>query len=160
MEGEGEAEEEVSEVRRGRKKGREGQNERRPLTKTMTTGRAKFPKEKKNTKKRDTCHVHENTTLKVSPGPSHDLVKDEELAKARSKEGKRKVKKVGPGGILKPVCQTSSAGPRYYACPYEPCEETVVSIEGMRSHIKWVHALYSYSCSYCHFTTKSFDSLK
>ena len=111
-------------------------------------------------RKKNTCDVQEDTTLKVSPGPSHDLVKDEELAKARSKEGKRKVKKVGPGGILKPVCQTSSTGARYYTCPYELCEETVVSTEGMRSHIRRVHALYSYSCSYCHFTTKNFDSLK
>ena len=87
-------------VRRGgaeRRVGR-GQNERRPLTKTTMRGHAKFLKEKKTTPKKGT-HVmyQEDTTLKVSPGSSHDLVKDEVLAKARSKEGKRKVKKVGPG---------------------------------------------------------------
>ena len=93
-------------------------------------------------------------------GPSQDLTPDEQLTKARSKEGKGKVKKVGPWGILEPVCQTSSTGARYYTCPYEPCEETVVSIEWMRSHIKQVHTLYSYSCAYCPFTTKNFDFLK
>ena len=77
----------------------------------------------------------------VSPGPSHDLIRNNKITKARSKEGKRKMKKVGLGGILEPVGQTSSTGARYYPCPYEPCEEMVVSIEGMRSHIKQVHAL-------------------
>ena len=74
-----------------------------------------------------------DSTLHVSPGPSHDLIRDDEITKARSKERKRKVKKVGSRGILEPVHQTSSTGARYYTCPYEPCEETVVSIEGMRS---------------------------
>ena len=70
------------------------------------------------------------------------------------------MKKVGPGRILLPVHQTSSTGARYYTCPCEPCEEMVVPIEEMRSHIKQVHALYSYSCAYCPLTAKNFDSLK
>ena len=67
---------------------------------------------------------------------------------------------MGLGGILEPVHQTSSTGARYYACHYELCEEMVVSTEGMRSHIKQVHALYSYSFAYCPFMTKNFASLK
>ena len=117
-------------------------------------------KRKSTPKKRQSVDVQKDRTLHVSPGPSHDLIRDDEITKARSKEGKRKVKKVGPGGILEPVRQTSSTRARFYACPYEPCEGTVVSIEGMRSHIKQVHALYSSSCAYCPFTTKNFDSLK
>ena len=86
VEGEGEAEEEV----------RWGGAER--LDKDNDDRTCQISKRKKTTpKKRDTCDIQEDTTLKVSPGPPHDLVKDEELAKARSKEGKRKVKKVGPG---------------------------------------------------------------
>ena len=126
----------------------------------MTMGPKKISKRKSIPKKWETSNIQNDSTLNISPGPSHDLIRDDEITKARSKEGKRKVKKVGPGGILEPVCQTSSTGVRYYACPYEPCEEMVVSIEGMRSHIKQVHTLYSYSCAYCPFITKNFDSLK
>ena len=126
----------------------------------MMTGSKKIQKENVHPKKGRLRDMQKDSTLNVSPGPSHDLIRDDEITKARSKEGKRKVKKVGPGEILEPVHQTSSTGARYYACPYQPCEETVVSIEGMRSHIKQVHTLYSYSCAYCPFTTKNSDSLK
>ena len=125
----------------------------------MMTGPAKFQKENQHPKKRESVDVQQDSTSHVSPGPSQDLIRDDKIIKARSKEGKRKVKKVGPGGILEPVRQTSSTGARYYACPYDQCEETIVSIEGMWSHIKHVHELFSYSCSYCAFTTKNFDSL-
>ena len=81
------------------------------------------------------------------------------LLRPEAKRGK-KGEESGARGILEPVRQTSSTEARYYACPYEPCEETVVSIEGMRSHIKQVRTLYSYSCAYCPFMTKNFDSLK
>ena len=83
--------------------------------------------------------------------------------KTFQKQGKRmgkEGKESGVGGILEPVRETSAMGTRYYSCPYEPCQETVISIEGMRSHIKQVHELVSYRCKYCSFTTKNFDSLK
>ena len=118
-----------------------------------TTVHVKFQKENQHPK-RESVDIQQDSTLHVSPGPSHDLIRDDEITKVRSKEGKRMVKKLGLGGILEPVCQTSSIGARFYACPYEPCEEMVVSIEGMRSHIKQVHALYSYSCAYCQFMSK------
>ena len=101
-----------------------------------------------------------DSSLAQEPGPSHDLTPDKDIAKARKKDGKRKVKKVGLGGILEPVWEISAMGTRYYSCPYEPCQETVISIEGMRSHIKQVHELVSYCCEYCSFTTKNFDLLK
>ena len=120
----------------------------------------KISKRKSTPKKRDSTDIQKDTSLQVSPGPFHDLTPDTEITEVRSKNGEKKVKKVGLGGILEPVRKTSSAGVRYYSCPYDPCEETTVSIEGMRSHIKPVHALFSYRCTYCLFTTKNFDSLK
>ena len=111
-------------------------------------------------KKRDTINVQKDSTLQVSPGPSHDLTPDDGITKAKGKVWKRRVKKVGPGGILELVHQISSMGARYYSCPYDPCEESTISIEGMRSHIKQIHALFSYTCAYCPFTTRNFDSLK
>ena len=95
-----------------------GQNERRPLAMMTAMGHAKFPQEKKqHQKKGDTHDVQDDSTLKLSPGPSHDLTPEKEITKARSKEGKRKVKKVGPGGIFEPVSQMSSTGARYYSFP-------------------------------------------
>ena len=158
VEDKGEVEEVSEEVGRGRKKGKEGA--KRKKTNDDDDGTQKIPKGKSTPKKWQTSNIQKDSTLNVSPGPSHNLIRDDKVTKARSKKGKRKVKKVGLEGILEPVHQISSTGARYYTCPYEPCEETVVSIEGMRSHIKQVHTLYSYFCAYCLFTTKNFDSLK
>ena len=38
-----------------------------------------------------------DSSLAQEPGPSHDLTPDKDIAKARKKDGKRKVKKVGQG---------------------------------------------------------------
>ena len=62
----------------------------------MMIGPKKFQKEKLHPK-RETSNIQEDSTLHVSPGPSHDLIRDNDITKARSKVGKRKVKKVGPG---------------------------------------------------------------
>ena len=111
MEDGGEAED-IQEVEKGRKKGRKGAKRK----KTNDDGTSKISKRKSTPKKWETSDVQKDSTLHVSPGPSHDLIKEDEITKARSKEGKSKVKKVGLGGILKPVHQTSSTGARYYAC--------------------------------------------
>ena len=76
VEGEGEAEEEVSEVGRGRKKGREGVKQKKTTDKDNNDRTCQISNRKKTTpKKWDTCDVQEDTTLKVSPGPSHDLLR-------------------------------------------------------------------------------------
>ena len=53
-------------------------------------------KRKSTLKKWETSDV-QDSTLSVSPGPSQDLIRDDEITKARMKEGKRKLKKVGWG---------------------------------------------------------------
>ena len=157
-----EAEEVVQEGERGRKKGRgrEGAKHKRANTEDKNDQTRKISKHKSTPQKRQTAHVQWDSSLARHPHPSHDLIPDDKIKKPCSKDSKRKVKKAGPEGILEPVRQESTRGTRYYSCPYKPCERTTVSIEGMRSHIKQVHALFSYSCKYCHFTTKNFDSLK
>ena len=157
MEDEGEVEEVSEEVGRGRKKGREGAKRKMSNDDDDDNRTQKISKRKSTLKKWETSDIQKDTTLNVSPGPPHDLIRDNEITKQRVK---KKGEESGARRILEPVHQTSSTGARYYACPYEPCEEMDVSIEGMRSHIKQVHTLYSYSCAYCPLTTKDFDSLK
>ena len=156
--GEEEHEGEAEEVR-GRKKGREGAKHKRGDSDNDDT-RHKISKRQATPKKRDSTDVQTDASLIVQEGPSHDLTEDSEIIKGKRKGGKQKVKKVGLGGILELVRQKSSEGARYYSCSYDPCKETTVSIEGMRSHIKQVQALFLYTCKYCTFTTKNFDSLK
>ena len=77
-----------------------GLKERRPMMMMMMTmmmGPEKFQKENLY-QKGETSDVQKDSTLHVSPGPSHDLIRDDKITKARSKEGKSRVKKVGPGG--------------------------------------------------------------
>ena len=62
VEGKGEAEEEVRWGGAERRVGRE-QNKRRPPTKTMTTGHAKFPKEKNNPPQKGTHLMYKKTLL-------------------------------------------------------------------------------------------------
>ena len=107
---------------RGRKKGR-GQNKRRPLT--MTMGHAKFPKEKNNTKKRDTHDVQADSTLKLSLGPSHDLTAGVEITKARSK-----VKKVGPGGYLNQSAKHHLLGQGTMPAPMSPVRKQLCQLRG------------------------------
>ena len=107
-----------------------GQNERSPLTKTMMTGHAKFTKEKTTPKNRDTCDIQEDTTLKVSPGPSHDLVKDEGLAKVRSKEEKRKVKKEGLGGYSNQSAKHHLLGQGTMPAPMSPLRKWLCQLRG------------------------------
>ena len=146
----------------GKKEGgcREGAKHKRDNTDDKDDQTQKISKHKSTPQKRQTAHVQQDSSLATHPHPSVDLTPDDKIKKPCSKGSKRKVKKAGPEGILEPVCQESTRGARYYSCPYKPCEWTTVSTEGMRSHIKQVHALFSYSCKYCHFTTKNFDSLK
>ena len=157
-----EAEEVVQEGERGRKKGRSRERAKCKRANTDDKGdqTKNISKHKSKPQKRQTAHVLWDSSLATHPHPSHDLTPYNKIKKPHSTDSKRKVKKAGPEGILEPVRQESTGGARYYSCPYEPCELTTVSIEGMRSHIKQVHALFSYSCKYCHFTTKNFDSLK
>ena len=95
-EDEGEVEEVIEKVGRGRKKGREGIRVGKGL-KEKRTVQAKFQKGNLHLIKRDTTNIQKDSTLQVSPGPLHDLTPDDKTTKARSKEGKRRVKKVGLG---------------------------------------------------------------
>ena len=87
---EGEAEEENEEVGRVRKKGREGPKRRKGGNNDNQT--RKIRKKKTTPKKRETVNIQHDKDLEKS-GPSQDLTPDEQLTKARSKEGKRKSKK-------------------------------------------------------------------
>ena len=65
------------------------------MTTIMTT--QKISKRKSTPKQRDSTDVQKDTSLEVSPGPSHDLTPDAEITKVRSKDGEKKVKKWGWG---------------------------------------------------------------
>ena len=60
------------------------------------TVHAKFQKGNLHLKKEAT-DVQKDSTLQVSPGPLHDLTPDDKITKARSKEGKRRIKQWGWG---------------------------------------------------------------
>ena len=70
---------------RGRKKGRQGAKHK----KHDNDSTQKISKRKSTPKKRDSTDVQKDTSLEVSPGPSHNLTPDTEITKVRSKDGKK-----------------------------------------------------------------------
>ena len=61
-------------------------------------GTQKISKRKSTPKKGENVDVQQDSDLHVSPGPSQDLIWDDEIIQAGSKAGKRKVKKWGDPG--------------------------------------------------------------
>ena len=103
---------------RGRKKGRKGA--KRKKANDNDDGTSKISKEKSTPMKRETSNVQEASTLHISPGPSHDLIRDDKITKARSKEGKRKVKKVGLGGYWSQSAKHHLLGQGIMLAPMSP----------------------------------------
>ena len=89
-----------------------------------------FQKKKTTPIKRDTHDVQDDSTLKLSPGPSHDPTPDKEITKARSKEGKRKVKKVGPGGFLNQCTRCLLWGQGIIPAPMTPVRKLLYLLKG------------------------------
>ena len=106
-----------------------GLKEKRPMTMTTMMGPEKFQKEKLHPK-RETSNVQQDSTLHVSPGPSHDLIRDDEITKARSKEGKRKVKKVGPGGYRSQSTKHHLRGQGIMLAPTSPVKKWLCLLRG------------------------------
>ena len=94
-EGEGEVEEVIEKVGRGRKKDSEGVKRKKDKDDDNSTH--KISKRKSIPNKRDTTDVQKDSTLQASPGPLHDLTPDDKITKARGKERKRRVKNMGLG---------------------------------------------------------------
>ena len=91
---------------------------------------SKISKRKSTPKRRDTTNVQKDSTLQVSPGPSHDLTPDDEIAKARSKEGKRRVKKVGPGGFTNQCTRSLLGGQGTIPVPTTPVRKVPYLLKG------------------------------
>ena len=75
MEDQGEVEE-VSEVGRGSKKGREGAKRKKTTDDDDDDRTQKISKRKSTPKKWETSDLQADSTLHVSPGPSHDLIRN------------------------------------------------------------------------------------
>ena len=130
MEDEGEAEEVSEEVGRGRKKGRERATRKKTNDDDDDDRTQKISKRKSTPKKWEIRDVQKDSTLNVSPGPSHDLIRDDKIIKARSKEGKRKVKKVGMGGYLSQSAKHHLLGQGIMLAPMSPVKKQLCLLRG------------------------------
>ena len=126
VEDEGEVEE-VSKVGRGRKKGRDGAKRKKT---TDDDGTQKISKRKSTPKNQETSDVQADSTLHVSPGLSNDLIRDNKITKARSKEGKGKVKKVGLGGYLSQSTKHHLLGQGTMLAPTSPVKKQLCLLRG------------------------------
>ena len=110
---------------RGRKKGRQGaKHKRRDNDDDDST--CKISKRKSTPKKRDSIDIQKDTSLEVSPGPSHDLTPDTEITKARSKDGK----KMGLGRFLNQCTRHLLLGSGTIPAPMTPARKLLYPLKG------------------------------
>ena len=112
---------------RGRKKGRQGAKHKRHDNDDSTQ---KISKRKSTPKKRDSTDIQNDTSLEVSPGPFHDLTPDTEITEVRSKDGEKKVKKVGLGGFLNHCARHLLLGSGTIPAPMTPARKLLYPLKG------------------------------